>query len=80
MAASAPDSADTPPELVALFWRLAFLANAALLALSVGIMLVGFEGAWLRGTGLVAVGAGGLGYGYWLYQRAPKDWATEEKT
>jgi len=80
VADSVPDADDAPPELVGLFWRLVLLCNAALLALSVGVMLVWFSGAWRRGTGLVAVGTGGLGYGYWLYRRAPKDWGTEGKT
>ncbi|MFB6218680.1 MAG: hypothetical protein ABEH77_05800 [Halobacteriaceae archaeon] len=62
-------SADAPPALARAFWRLVFVFNAALLALALGVMLVGFEGAWVRGGALVLVGAGAFAYGYWRYRR-----------
>jgi len=66
---AAPDpETDVPPDLARAFLRLVVVFNAALLALALGVMLIGFQRAWLRGGGLLAVGVGGLTYGYWRYR------------
>lgn len=67
MAAPDPET-DVPPDLARAFLRLVVVFNAAVLALALGLMLIGFRGAWLRGGGLVVVGGGGLAYGYWRYR------------
>jgi len=59
---------DAPPAIQWLFWRLVFVCNVALFALSVGVMFVGFLGDWRRGIALVAVGVGAFLYAYWRYR------------
>ncbi|WP_128477623.1 DUF7322 domain-containing protein [Halorussus pelagicus] len=54
-----PDTSqnDADPELKQQFWSLVLLFNVALFGMSLGLMLVGFEGRWQVGGALVAVGA-----------------------
>jgi len=52
-----PDASDAPPELRAAFWWIVAVFNAAILAMSVGAMLVGFRGRWELGGALVVAGA-----------------------
>lgn len=52
----APDPSDAPPELVKTFWALVLVINAALLAVSLGVLFLVFEGATRRGGALLAGG------------------------
>lgn len=54
----APDLSDrdVDPELLKEFWTLVALFNVGLLAFSLGVMLIGFDGRWRFGGGLVVVG------------------------
>ena len=65
----APDTSqnDVDPELKKQFWKLVLLFNVALFGMSLGVMLVGFEGRWTLGGAIFLVGAvafarGSLGY------------------
>lgn len=51
-----PDSSAASTELKRQFWSLVLVFNAALLSLSVGAMLVGFQGNWNAGGSLLAAG------------------------
>ena len=68
-------SAPEPPqdgsasEATGLFWKLVVVFNVALLGLSVGPMLIYFEGQVDRGTQVFLVGAIAFGYGYFRYRR-----------
>ncbi|WP_459809133.1 DUF7322 domain-containing protein [Halopiger thermotolerans] len=53
---TALDPSAAPPELVKTFWALVLVINAALLAVSLGILFLVFEGATRRGGALVAGG------------------------
>jgi hypothetical protein len=64
-----PDESDAPPELRRAFWTLVGLCNAGLLALSLGVMLVAFEGDLARGGPVAALGALLLLAGYRRYRR-----------
>lgn len=51
------DYEDVPSELLRYFWLLVIIANAAVLAFSLGAMYVGFRGNWdLGGRLLIASG------------------------
>lgn len=63
-----PDSSAASTELKRKFWSLVLVFNAALLAVSVGVMFVGFEGAWETGGSLVAAGAILSVYGFYKYR------------
>ena len=54
----APDYAnrDVPPEVQRSFWSAVVLANVALGGVSLGLMLIYFQGRWLFGGALLAVG------------------------
>lgn len=64
-----PDGSDAPRELKRAFWTLVVVFNVGLLALSLGVMLVGFERMYVQGGALAAFGAVVLLYGYWRYRR-----------
>jgi hypothetical protein len=58
---------DAPSELKKRFWSLVLVFNVALFGMSLGAMLIGFEGRWRVGGAIFAVGAfafvrGWLGY------------------
>ncbi|SEW02883.1 DUF7322 domain-containing protein [Halobacterium jilantaiense] len=63
-----PDSSAASTELKRQFWSLVLVFNAALLALSVGAMLVGFQGDWDAGGSLLAAGAILSVYGSYKYR------------
>ncbi|WP_435179638.1 DUF7322 domain-containing protein [Halorussus sp. AFM4] len=65
------DDADT--ELRRQFWSLVLLFNVALFGMSLGLMLVGFEGEWKIGGGLFVVGAFAFARGWHGYRRATAD-------
>jgi hypothetical protein len=50
------DESDVDPELLEAFWRSVLLANVALGGVTVGPMLVYFEGMWAAGSAAVVVG------------------------
>ena len=68
-------SAPEPPrdgsasQVSGLFWKLVVVFNVALFGLSVGPMLIYFEGQVDRGTQVFLVGAIAFGYGYFRYRR-----------
>lgn len=57
------------PELVKLFWASVIAANVGLLGVSLGLLLVFFEGDWTYGGLSVAVGAFGFLRTYTYYRR-----------
>lgn len=64
----APDASDAPPELVKTFWALVLVINAALLAVSLGVLFLVFEGAMRRGGALLAGGLLLLGFAVRRYR------------
>ena len=65
-----PDASDAPPKLRAAFWWIVAVFNAAILAISVGAMLVGFRGRWGLGGALIVVGALAFAVGVHRVRRA----------
>lgn len=63
-----PDASAASTELKRKFWSLVLVFNAALLAVSVGAMLVGFQGDWDLGGSLLAAGAILSVYGFYKYR------------
>ena len=63
---------DVPQNLLKRFWKLVGLFNVALLATSLGVMLIAFEGRLTVGGGLLAVGIGAFVLGWLGYRRARK--------
>lgn len=61
-------SGDVPPELIKAFWAIVLVANAALLAVSVGGLLVLFEGDTDRGLPLLAGGVLLFGFAVHRYR------------
>jgi hypothetical protein len=55
------------------FWSLVLLFNVALFAMSLGLMLVGFEGRWRVGGAMFAVGAFAFLRGWYGYKSVRKD-------
>lgn len=66
-------NADVDSELEKQFWSLVLLFNVALFAMSLGLMLVGFEGRWQVGGALFAVGAFAFVRGWYRYKSVRKD-------
>ena len=63
-----PDESAASTELQRKFWSLVLVFNAALLAISVGVMFVGFEGDLQAGGSLIAAGAILSVYGFYKYR------------
>lgn len=63
-----PDPDEIPPDVHRTFWSLVGAINVALLAGSLGIMLIGFRGEWLTGGALVAGGLVALGWSVYRYR------------
>jgi hypothetical protein len=70
-----PDTAsnDVPSELKKQFWKLVLLFNVALFGMSLGVMLVGFEGRWRLGGAFFLVGAVAFARGWLGYKDATSD-------
>jgi hypothetical protein len=70
-----PDASknDVDPELKKRFWKLVLLFNVALFGMSLGVMLVGFEGRWQLGGAFFAVGAVAFVRGWLGYRDATTD-------
>lgn len=69
---------DVDPRLWRLFWGLVAVFNVALLALSLGVMIAVFDGKWVLGGQLVAVGLVFLIYGIYKYlTRDPERYRSE---
>lgn len=64
---------DADEELRGEFWRQVVLFNVALLGVSLGAMLVGFDGRWLFGAGVFAVGAVAFLRGYARYRTVTRN-------
>ena len=71
----APDTTtnDVDPELARQFWSLVLLFNVALFAMSLGVMLVGFEGRWRVGGAFFLVGVVAFLRGWRGYRKATDD-------
>lgn len=69
---------DTPKELLKAFWTLVVLFNVALLAASLGLMVLWFQGRLYLGGGLLAVGTAALARGLYGYRRLDLDELGEE--
>jgi hypothetical protein len=73
----APDPTETDaeidPAVHALFWWLVLVFNAALLALSLGVMIAAFDGKYALGAQIFAVGAVLFGYGYLRYRKFERE-------
>jgi hypothetical protein len=63
-----PDGSAASTELKRQFWSLVLVFNAALLALSVGGMIVVFQGNWDTGGSLIAAGGVLSVYGLYRYR------------
>jgi len=72
-AASAESDASVDSELATQFWSLALLFNLAVLAASLGLLLIGFERRWTVGGGLLAVGVFAFVRGWYRYRSVRKD-------
>jgi len=68
-----PDGSDADPAVRGLFWWLVLLANVALLAASLGVMFVVFQGRWAFGTQLTLAGLIVGGYVYYRVRRFQSD-------
>lgn len=65
-----PPSPETiPAEVRRTFWALVGTLNVALLATSLGLMLLWFRREWVLGGGLVAVGIAAFLWSYYRYRR-----------
>jgi len=58
-----------PTELRVTFWTLVFLIKFALIATSLGMLFIWFEGRWRLGGGLVGLGVVLAGFGAYRYRR-----------
>ncbi|MFC4449535.1 DUF7322 domain-containing protein [Halorussus aquaticus] len=67
---SVPSEEDAPTAVKKEFWSLVLLFNVALFGMSLGIMLVGFEGRWEFGGAIFAVGAFAFARGWYGYRKA----------
>ncbi|MFB6069051.1 MAG: hypothetical protein ABEJ90_03895 [Halobacterium sp.] len=63
-----PDESAASPELRRRFWLLVVVFNLAVLAASVGAMLVAFRGAYDTGGSLLAAGVVLFAYGLFRYR------------
>ncbi|MDH5020683.1 DUF7322 domain-containing protein [Halobacterium rubrum] len=63
-----PDASAASTELQRKFWTLVLVFNAAILSLSIGAMLVGFQGDWDAGGSLLAAGIVLSVYGGFRYR------------
>ena len=68
---------DADPELKQQFWSLVLMFNVALFGMSLGLMLVGFEGRWQVGGALVAVGAFAFLRAWRRYQHVQREVETD---
>jgi hypothetical protein len=75
----APDYTDVDVDrsLGIRFWGLVLVFNVALLALSLGLMFIAFEGNFSLGGRLVGGGLLLSGYGYYQYRRTKRDLAAD---
>lgn len=76
----APDLSenDIDPDLRREFWSLVMLFNVALFGMSLGVMLVGFEGRWRVGGAIFAAGAVAFARGWRGYRQVTAETDDEE--
>lgn len=78
LAPSAPSAGDAPAELQRAFWALVVVFNVALLAGSLGAMLLAFRGDLSLGGSLLVLGLGLGFYGWRRYRTVTdRDWEEE---
>ncbi|WIV67622.1 DUF7322 domain-containing protein [Natrialbaceae archaeon AArc-T1-2] len=70
------DESDVPSELLKTFWATVIVVNAAVLFVSVGVMIIGFLGRFRDGGVLIVGGLALFGFAYRRY-RAFRDSDTE---
>lgn len=71
------EETDVDPELLTTWWRSVALANLALGAVAIGLMLIVFRGRWLVGGGAVVLGLLAGGRLYQHYRAFERERATE---
>ncbi len=69
----APDG--VPKHVAVAFWTVVVVVNAAILALSLGPLLIFFRGQWLLGGGLFVLGVALSGLAYWRYRQFRREQA-----
>lgn len=60
---------DVPDEVLKTFWALVLVLNAAVLAVSLGLLLLAFEGDSTRGGALIVTGLVLFGFAWYRYRR-----------
>ncbi|MFB6073502.1 MAG: hypothetical protein ABEJ89_00660 [Haloarculaceae archaeon] len=71
-----PEPGEADRDIVRLFWKLVFVFNVALLALSLGVMMVAFDTRPALGVRVFLVGLVVLAYGlvrYWRFRTDDRD-------
>lgn len=63
-----PDEGQADPELFRTFWTLVATINLGVLAVSLGLMLVGFRGRWTVGGAAFLLGVGVLAWSWYRYR------------
>lgn len=63
-----PEPEEIPPDLQRTFWTIVGGLNVALLASSLGAMLIGFRGQWVVGGSLLGVGVAALIWSAYRYR------------
>jgi hypothetical protein len=69
---------DVDPDLANRFWALVAVFNLALLAVSVGVMFIGFRGNWELGGQLTVAGLLLFALGYYRYRKTKAALAAED--
>ena len=62
--ASVEEGGDAPPELRRAFWSIVVILDVAMVATALGILVIAFEGRWLLGGAILAIGLLGFGESY----------------
>ena len=70
-----PSENDVDPELPRRFWALVVVFNVALLAISLGLMFVAFEGAYALGGQFLVGGLAAFGFGLYRYRTTKRSLA-----
>ncbi len=65
--------ADTPKDLLTAFWSLVLLFNIGVLATSLGVLVLVFQGRLRLGGGLLVVGLFALAHGLYRYRKLDLD-------
>lgn len=68
-----PSENEVPDDLARTFWKLVMIFNVALLAVSLGPMLVFFRGQWVVGGAVFVLGVAFFVRGYLGYRQHTRD-------